>query len=156
MIDQIELGLGSLPQEFVALRTAAEDLNAVAGPAMHDANDVIKTFLTNDQIDALVGDDPGEGAGDAILNALEVNAGGDDRLTDFDGDGALLDFGDMVSAYDALLGQLPEGSGQALVDAANTLTSNSQLVDAVETAFDNLLSADLGDAFWNIVGAFVS
>ncbi len=155
LLGQLELGLGELPEEFVALMTAAEDLNAVAGPAMHEANRVIKSAFTNDQIEELIRDDPAEGAGDAIMDAFELVLGGDDGVRDFDGDGAFLDFGDIISAYDVILSEMPDGSGGSVLDALSVLSSNLELIDAVENAFTNLIEAELGDAFWSIVGSSI-
>ncbi len=151
LLRQIETNLGALPQEMIDLVNAAHELNAVAGPAMHRADNAIKDLFTDDRLEFLVNDDPPEDAGDAIAEALERLFGGDDGVRDFDRDGDLLDFDDVVTSYDILLGELTEDQGRTLRAARDALAANEARSDAVEAAFERLLAADLSDAFWSTV-----
>ncbi len=156
LLAQLELNFGDLPAEMTALVNAASDLNAFAGPPMHSANRTIKNFFSDDQLETLVNDDPAEGAGDAVMEAFERMFGGDDGVRDFDGDGDFLDFGDIITSYEILIGEMPDGSSGSLLDAANALISNVDMVNAVESAFESLLAADLDDAFWAMIRISVS
>ncbi len=156
MIDALTLRLGTLPSELTALRDAAEAFNRVAGPVMHAAEHRAEALFTDRELDILIGEEPYEGAGDAIMDALDVFLGDDDDLIrDFDGDGALLDFDDLVTAYQTLIDNAGGADTSVLADAMNTIVSNMDLARAVENAFQDLITADLGDGFWNIVGLFV-
>ncbi len=156
MIDAIGLQLGTLPTELTALRDAAEAFNAVAGPAMHAAEHLAEALFTDRELNLLIGEEPYEDAGDAIMEALDVFLGSDDDLIrDFDGDGALLDFDDLVTSYQTLIDNAGGADTTAISDAMNTVISNMDLARAVESAFTDLIGADLGDSFWNIVGLFV-
>ena len=144
MVARLEANLGgTVPQEVTALVEAARSLNALVHSEMKIARDFIRDNLTREEVRDTIGTKKlYEGAGDAIAETLDGLFGDDSRLTDFDNDGAKLDFDDVIQSYERLAGVAPLDLNAQLINAANALANNPTQVQDVEDAFDALFTLD--------------
>lgn len=143
-LNRLEINLGgSLPPEVDELVNAAQDLNFHIGNELHDARDAIRDNLNEDLISLLIGiDKPFEGAGDAVLETLEAIFGDDPFLIDFDLDNVLLDFDDLVLAYERLRPLLPVSIVSTVDAAIDAINQHPAEIQRLELAFDDMLRLD--------------